>query len=464
MLKKNDIFDAVIEADAGNGSGICRVDDIAVFAGGTTRGDKAKIKIVNVKSSYALAEVLEILEPSENRNDGFCASSAICGGCDFAHIKYERQLEIKKEHVLSCLERIGKISKENFEYFDTLGIKKPFEYRNKMVFPVGYDKKRRIIGGFYKRGTHDIAELKTCAQGPKEASLFLNAVLEYMREENVSCYDEKTHKGLVRRVFVRFGFYSKEAMVVISVNGNKLPKAEKLIEKILSEEQNEFSVKSIILNVNKQKNNLVLGNDNLTLFGRDYIYDSICGINYKISPNSFFQVNPVQTEVLYNKAMEFAELKGDETVIDLYCGIGTISLMAAKYAKSVVGVEIVEQAIKDAKNNAIDNGIKNAEFIAGSAETISFELAKSGKKADVIFIDPPRKGSDEKTLDCIAEMSPEKIVYISCNPATLARDLAYLKTKGYKTKKVQPVDMFPNTGHCEVVCALQRQPRSDINS
>jgi len=455
MLKKNDILEVSVEADSGNGSGICRVDGMAVFISGTTRFDRVKIKIVNVKSSYAVAELLEIIEPSDFREDGFCVSSDVCGGCDFAHIKYDRQLEIKKEHVLSCLERIGKLEKDDFECFDTCGMQTPYRYRNKMVFPLGYDKNKRITGGFYKRGTHDIAELKSCTQGPKEASIFLNAVVQYMKENNVSCYDEKSHKGLIRRVFVRFGFESKEAMVVISANGKKLPKAEKLIEKLVLLNETRFVIKSIILNINEQKNNLVLGDKNITLYGEDYIHDTLCGVNYKISPNSFFQINPVQTEVLYNKAIEFAELNGNETVIDLYCGIGTISLMAAKYAKSVIGVEIVEQAIEDAKNNSRINGIENTEFIAGSAETIASQLAENGKKADVIFIDPPRKGSDEITLDCIARMSPEKIVYISCNPATLARDLAYLKSKGYMTKKVQPVDMFPNTSHVETVVLIQ---------
>ena len=457
MLKKNEILEVTFDSDSGNGAGVCRVDGLAVFVSGATRGDRAEIKIVNVKSSYAVAELKKIIEPSADRAEEFCISSAECGGCDLAHVKYGRQLEIKKEHVLSCLERIGKLKAEEFDFFDTIGMENPCKYRNKMVFPVGYDKKKRIVGGFYKRGTHEIKELKSCAQGPKEASLFFNVVLEHMRENNISCYDEKTHKGLVRRVFVRFGFSSKEAMIVISANGRKLSKAEKLIEKLISMENSGFSVKSIMLNVNKQKNNLVLGEENITLYGNDYISDTLCGVTYKISPNSFFQVNPVQTEILYNKAMEFADLKGNETVIDLYCGIGTISLMAAKYAKSVIGVEIVEQAIKDAEKNAEANGIKNAEFIAGSAETIASQLADSGKKADVIFIDPPRKGSDETTLDCIAKMAPEKIVYVSCNPATLARDLSYLKSKGYETKKVQPVDMFPNTSHVETVALLRKE-------
>jgi len=326
-----------------------------------------------------------------------------------------------------------------------------------MVFPIGFDRKKRTVGGFYKRATHDIIELDSCKQGPEIASLYLNSVLKYMKENSVLPYDEKTHKGLIRRVFVRLGNYSKEAMVVISVNGKKLPKVDNLIDSLLSVNDEKYNLKSVILNINKQKNNLVLGDENITLYGSDYICDTLCGITYKISPNSFYQVNPVQTEVLYNKAIEFAELKGNETVIDLYCGIGTISLLAAKYAEKVIGVEIVEQAIKDAKNNAKNNGIKNAEFIAGSAETIALELSESGQKANVIFIDPPRKGSDEVTLDSIAKMSPEKIVYVSCNPATLARDLAYLKEKGYETKKVQPVDMFPNTSHVECCVLLCRE-------
>lgn len=456
MLKKNDTLEVIIESDSGNGAGICHVDNLAVFVAGTTRGDKAKIRIVNVKSSYAVAELLALIEPSEDRTFDFCITSKFCGGCDLAHVKYERQLEIKKEHVLSCLTRIGKLNPDEFECFNTIGMEEPERYRNKMVFPVGYDKKKRIIGGFYKKASHEIVELKDCRQGPKEASNYLNAVLEYMKDNGVLPYDEKMHKGLIRRVFVRFGNVSKEAMVVISVNGKSLPNKDDLIEKLISVD-GEYSLASIVLNINTQKNNLVLGDENIILYGREYIFDTLCGITYKISPNSFYQVNPIQTEILYKKAMEFAELGGDETVIDLYCGIGTISLMAAKYAKSVIGVEIVEQAIKDAKNNAKENGITNAEFILGSAETIASSLADDGKKADVVFIDPPRKGSDEITLDSIVKMSPEKIVYVSCNPSTLARDLAYLKDKGYITKKVQPVDMFPNTSHVECCLLLCRK-------
>ncbi len=456
MLKKSDILEVTIESDSGNGRGVCHIDGLAVFVNGTTRGDEVKIRIINVKSSYAVAELLSVIKPSKDRNDDYCKSAKMCGGCDLAHVKYNRQLEIKKEHVLSCLTRIGKLSLDDTQCFDTIGMDNPYEYRNKMVFPIGYDKKKHITGGFYKKASHDIVELKSCSQGPKVASKYLNATLQYMKENGVLPYDEKTHKGLIRRVFVRLGHISKEAMVVISANGNSIPNQERLVEKLLSID-GEYSLNSIILNVNKQKNNLVLGNENITLYGREYILDTLCDITYKISPNSFYQINPVQTEILYKRAMEFAQLTGNETVIDLYCGIGTISLMAAKYAGSVIGVEIVEQAIKDAKNNAKENGILNAEFIAGSAETIALSLADSGKKADVVFIDPPRKGSDEITLDSIAKMSPEKIVYVSCNPSTLARDLAYLKGKGYVTKKVQPVDMFPNTSHVECCVLLCRE-------
>lgn len=461
MLKKNDILEVKIESDSGNGSGIFRCDGLCVFVNGTTAGDEVKVRIVNVKSSYAVAELLKVIKPSENRCYGFCKYSEKCGGCDLSYIKYERQLEIKKDHVLSCLERIGKLNLSEIEVFDTIGMANPWEYRNKMVFPVGYNKKGKIVGGFYQRASHEVVELKSCKQGPLVASEYMNKVLEYMKENSVPPYDEKKHRGLIRRVFVRMGFNSKEVMVVISANGRKLPKVDVLKEKLMKAKCGEYSLKSIILNVNKEKNNLVLGDENINIYGRDYIEDTLCGVTYKISANSFYQVNPVQTDVLYNKAMEFADLSGKETVIDLYCGIGTISLMAAKYSKKVIGVEIVEKAIEDAKMNAVENGIENAEFIAGSAETISVDLTKKGVKADVVFIDPPRKGSDEITLDCIVEMNPEKIVYVSCNPSTLARDLRYLEDKGYKVKMVQPVDMFPNTSHVETVVLLSRKIPDD---
>ena len=462
MIDKSKVYKGSVCDLTFDGKGIVKIDSYPVFVENAVLGDEIIFEVTKTNKTYGFGKIKEISLPSPDRCVPKCKDFESCGGCDLSHIRYEKQLEIKKERVLSCLVRLGKLEKDSFEIYDTLGMDEPSEYRNKMVFPIGVNKMKKVVGGFYRRASHEIVELKSCSQGPEIASRYLGAVLEYMRKNNISAYDEKTHKGLIRRVFVRLGKTTKEAMVVISANGNNLPEAEKLIDALLSLHDNSYSLKSVILNINKQKNNLVLGEKNVTLYGEGFIFDTLCGVKFKISPNSFFQVNPYQTEKLYQKAIEFAELSGKETVIDLYCGIGTISLLAAKSAGKVIGVEIVDQAIKDAIENAKENKISNAEFITGSAETISVELSDSGIKADVIFIDPPRKGSDEVTLDCICKMSPEKIVYISCNPATLARDLAYLEMKGYKTIKVQPVDMFPNTNHVETVVLLSQLKPDDV--
>lgn len=456
MLKKNDIYDIAIESDSGSGSGVCRIDNVAVFVEGAVSGDYLRIKIVNVRSSYAKAIIDEILMPSPYRRGPLCNASFLCGGCDFSHVSYDRQLDIKKERVLDCLARIGKVDLSGVEYYDTIGMDEPTGYRNKMVFPLGYDSNGKTIGGFYAKESHDIVELEYCSQGHSIASEYLSAVLRFMKEYNVAPYDESMHRGIVRRLFVRLGKSSGEAMVVISINAPKLPNAEKLCRILTDIKSADYNLVSIIVNVNMKKNNLVLGPDNMNIFGRGYINDTICGISYKISPHSFFQINPIQTEVLYKKALEFASLSGKETVVDLYCGIGTISLTASRLARSVIGIEIVEQSILDARNNAIINGIDNVTFIEGSADSVSQKLLDSGITPEVVILDPPRKGSDELTLNAISRMSPNRIVYISCNPATLARDVLFLSEKGYVLKKVQPVDMFPNTSHVECIILMTK--------
>ena len=456
LIKKNEIYQAEVTATASSGDGICRIDNLAVFVEGACEGDILEIKITNVKSSYANAEILRIITPSGYRKKPECPVFNRCGGCQLMHIDYKKQLELKKQFVFDSLTRLGHLDLSEAEFFDTIGMEKPERYRNKMVFPIGKKADGRLTGGFYAAKSHNIIALSDCLLGDKFASDCLSAVISYMKENNVSAYDEAAHKGLVRRLFVRTGLYSHEAMAVISINGKSLPNEKKLVDKLLNIESGELNLASIIININDSKNNLVLGAQNRTLFGKKSIYDILCGLDFEVSPNSFYQVNPMQTEKLYNTAIDFAELKGSQTVLDLYCGIGTISLCAAKKAARVIGVEIVEQAIKNAEENAKRNGIKNAEFYTGSAEDISQKLLDKGLSPDVIFIDPPRKGSDEVTLNAILNMSPEKIVYVSCNPATLARDLKYLTAGGYALKKIQPVDMFPNTVHVECCVLLCR--------
>ncbi|MBR5156378.1 MAG: 23S rRNA (uracil(1939)-C(5))-methyltransferase RlmD [Clostridia bacterium] len=456
LIKKNEIYQAEVVATASSGDGICRIDNLAVFVENACEGDFLEIKITNVKSSYANAEILCIITPSDYRKEPECPVFNRCGGCQLMHIDYKKQLELKKQFVFDSLTRLGHLDLSEAEFFDTIGMEKPERYRNKMVFPIGKKADGRLTGGFYAAKSHNIIALSDCLLGDKFASDCLSAVISYMKENNVSAYDEAAHKGLVRRLFVRTGLYSHEAMAVISINGKSLPNEKKLVDKLLNIESGELNLASIIININDSKNNLVLGAQNRTLFGKKSIYDILCGLDFEVSPNSFYQVNPMQTEKLYNTAIDFAELKGSQTVLDLYCGIGTISLCAAKKAARVIGVEIVEQAIKNAEENAKRNGIKNAEFYTGSAEDISQKLLDKGLSPDVIFIDPPRKGSDEVTLNAILNMSPEKIVYVSCNPATLARDLKYLTAGGYALKKIQPVDMFPNTVHVECCVLLCR--------
>ena len=451
-VEKNKEYIADITAVSSDGNGICRIDGYAVFVPQTVTGDKIRVLIVKVNSGYGYGKLIEIIEPSPYRCEPVCGAYKRCGGCQMMHINYEHQLEIKKGIVENAMQRIGGF--ENFKLSGIYGADVPYRYRNKMIFPVGEDKSGEIICGFYAQRSHDIMPLDDCLMGGEFNGKILGALKKYMRENNVSAYNEKLHKGLIRRVFTRVSRISKDVMVVVSANGRELPHTDKLISAVRDACD---SVVSIILNINTKRSNNVLGAENITLFGADFIRDTLCGIDFEISPHSFFQINPEMTHKLYNKAIELASLTGNERVMDIYCGIGTISLCAAKKAQFVTGVEIVEAAIKDAKKNAQANGILNAEFYASSAEDIVPKLISKGERPDVVILDPPRKGSDEKTLTAIADAAPEKIVYVSCNPATLARDVKFLCERGYALSEAYGFDMFPNTVHCEVACALQRQ-------
>lgn len=364
-------------------------------------------------------------------------------------LDYQGQLDLKKSIVRDALERIGGISAD----VNIIGMDEPFHYRNKMIFPID----TQGSWGFYRERSHDVIPLEDCLLGNEINKEIMNTVCSFMKEFNISAYDEISHKGTVRRVFIRNS--KKEIMVVISANSSTLKNCEILVSRLC---EISDSIASIILNVNTKRTNLVLGDKNITLWGKDKIKDTLCGLNYEISPHSFFQVNPVQTEKLYNTAIDFAQITENDTVMDIYCGIGTISLTAAKYAKSVIGVEIVPQAIEDAKRNSISNGIENAEFYCAAAEDIVPKLIKDGNTPDVVILDPPRKGSDEKTLSAIISAQPKRIVYVSCNPATLARDLKFLKENGYELNKVTALDMFPHTAHVECVARLCRNEHSSI--
>lgn len=450
MIKKNDKVTLEIVDVTNEGMGVGRHDGLTVFVPFTAKGDVIEALIVKVKSAYAYGKCLNIISSSESRRVPECSAYKKCGGCQLMHINYDAQCEIKRKFVYDALVRLGNQSPDT--EVSLIPALCDMGYRNKMVYPVGADKSGTVVCGFYAPRSHSIIPLNGCMLGMGDDGKIINAVLEYMNENRVKPYDEEAHKGAVRRIFIRRGRFSGETMVVVSSKTSSLPNEKALADKII---QADGSVVSIILNINPERTNLVLGPNNRTVFGKLFISDTLCGCEYEISPNSFFQVNPEQTENLYNKAIEYADISDTDTVMDIYCGIGTISLTAAKKAKKVIGVEIVDRAIADAKKNAKANGITNAEFYAGSAEKIVPQLIQGGEKPDIVIIDPPRKGSDEITLNTIISANPKRIVYVSCNPATLARDIKILNQGGYKLDKVTAVDMFPNTVHVEAVALLQ---------
>ena len=459
FMNKNDIIKLNIEKTSFDGRGIGYIDGKICFVANTLEGETVEAKIYTNHKSYITAVATKIIHPSPMRAYDYCIHSDNCGGCPLSHISYAQQLKIKREHVVDTLARIGGIKDADSIVSDTLGMANPQCYRNKMVFPIGA-KGSKAIGGFYAPRSHDIIELSNCRVGESCATKALSVVLDFMNEFSIPAYDEKTHSGAIRRVFVRTGYNSRQLMIVISSNEEKIKNLDKLSDRLCNTDFGSYSLKSIILNINKNKNNLVLGNKNITLWGSDTISDSIFGLKFSISPHSFFQVNPAQTEVLYKKAIELAKIDNTQTVLDIYCGIGTISLCVAKTAKQVIGVEIVDSAIKDAKENAKNNGLSNTEFFCGAAESVVPKLIKNGINPQVVIIDPPRKGSDEKTLSAIIAANPERIVYVSCNPSTLARDARFLEENGYKLQTATPVDMFPNSEHIETV-ALFSQLKPD---
>lgn len=448
-FKKNDVVTVVIEDMGTDGEGIGKVDGFTLFIKDALIGDVVEAKLMKVKKNYGYARLMNIITPSPDRVEPKCPVCRQCGGCQIQALDYQAQLKFKERKVRGNLERIGGFTDILLE--PIIGMENPYHYRNKAQFPVGTDKNGEIVTGFYAGRTHDIIPNTRCYLGAEVNEEILHVVLGYMKKYNISAYNEATGKGLVRHVLIRTGFTSGEIMVCIVVNGRNLPRAEKLVDELIKIE----GMASITLNVNEKRTNVILGEEVRLLWGTTYIQDNIGDITYRISPLSFYQVNPVQTRKLYETALEYADLKGEETVWDLYCGIGTISLFLAQKAKQVYGVEIVPQAIEDARENAELNGIDNAKFYVGKAEEVLPELyEKEGIYADVIVVDPPRKGCDEKCLETIVKMQPERVVYVSCDSATLARDLRYLCEWGYEVKRGRACDMFPMTTHVETVVKL----------
>lgn len=462
-MNKNDIVTVEITDIGVSGEGIGHVDGYTLFIKDAVIGDVVEAKVMKAKKNYGYARLMKVITPSEYRVEPKCAFARRCGGCQIQEMSYDRQLVFKNQKIRGNLERIGGFTKDQIDTVmqPVVGMEHPFGYRNKAQFPFGTDKEGNPITGFYAGRTHDIIANTDCALGVEQNKEILEIILQYMRENKIKSYDEKTGKGLIRHALIRYGFKTKEIMVCLVVNGKKLPKAERLIEKLIQIE----GMTSITISPNTRRDNVIMGDSYEILWGQGYITDYIGNVKYQISPLSFYQVNPVQTEKLYGLALEYADLKGDETVWDLYCGIGTISLFLAQKAKQVYGVEIVPQAIDDAKENAKINAIDNAEFFVGKAEEVlpeyyaEYEREHNGETAhaDVIVVDPPRKGCDETLLETIVKMQPEKVVYVSCDSATLARDLKYLCANGYEIKMCRGVDQFPQSVHVETVVLLSHK-------
>ena len=467
-MQKNDLVTVAIEDIGVGGEGIGKVDGYTLFIKDAIIGDVVEAKIVKAKKNYGYARLMNIVTPSENRVEKpACPMARRCGGCQIQEMKYGAQLAFKEGKVRGNLERIGEVPTELLDKVmqPIVGMEEPFHYRNKAQFPIGTDKEGHIITGFYAGRTHSIIPNTDCALGVAVNQKILEIILHFMENNHISAYDEEKHKGLVRHVLIRYGFKTDEIMVCLVINGEKLPHAEKLVDKLCKIP----GMTSITISVNKAKTNVIMGNEIKLLWGQTYITDYIGNVKYQISPLSFYQVNPVQTEKLYGLALDYADLNGNETVWDLYCGIGTISLFLAQNAKQVYGVEIVPQAIDDARNNAKINDITNAEFYVGKAEEVlpeyyrEYQESHGGETAhaDVIVVDPPRKGCEESLLQTIVDMQPEKVVYVSCDSATLARDVKFLRESGYELKKITPVDQFPNTVHVETVVLLSQQKPDD---
>ena len=479
---KNDCVELTIEDIGVSGEGIGKVDGYTLFVKDTVIGDVVRVKIMKAKKNYGYARLMDIIKPSKDRVEPACPIARQCGGCQIQAMNYNAQLKYKQKLVKDNLLRISGLTEgADYEMCEILGMDTPFRYRNKAQYPVGEDKDGNIVMGFYAGHTHSIIACPDddCMLGHGDNAFILNAVKEWMKEYRVRAYNENIHKGTVRHVLIRTGYHTDEVMVCL-VTKKMLRKeaADGLVKAI---QKLKLNVASLVVNINKEDTNVILGKECITLYGRPYIEDYIGDIKFQISPLSFYQVNPKQTEVLYNKALEFAGLKGNESVWDMYCGIGTISLFLAKKAGKVYGVEIVPQAIEDAKNNAKINNIDNAEFFVGKAEEVvpAFYKKQTGVQSDndstdskeydmtrpdVVVVDPPRKGCDKKLLDTIVSMTPDRIVYVSCDSATLARDLKLLVEYGYKVEKVQPVDQFGNTVHVETVVLLShKKPDGHIN-
>ena len=446
-IQKNQEYIVEIVDNGFEGEGIAKIDNFTIFIPGAIKGEKVKILIVKVLSSHAFGKILEIIKKSEYRQDVDCSTYKRCGGCNLRHVKYKETLKMKQNAVQSL---VNKTLKNKIQVQATIGMENPFHYRNKAQYPIGINKEGQPIIGVFANRTHEVIPIEKCyIQNPKTEEI-AKFILNFIKEHNISIYNESTRQGLFRHIVIKIGIKTNEIMCILVINGKTIPKEKELIEEILKKFSN---VKTIVKNINTKNTNVILGKENINIYGNGYIQDILGEYTFKISPLSFYQVNPIQAEKLYELGVKMAQITKNDIVFDLYCGIGTISIFMAKYAKKVYGVEIVEEAVKDAKENAKINNVTNTEFYAGDVEKVLDDLInQKGIIPDIVMFDPPRKGLDKTSISNILKIKPKKVVYISCNPATLIRDLADFE-EYYDVNTIIPVDMFPYTSHVEV-CAL----------
>ena len=449
MLNKNEIYETVVTDYTSEGQGVAHIEGCAVFIPNAIAGETVRVRIEKAQKTWAAGKIVEILEKSPHRINRECPVAKLCGGCDFWHMDYEEETRLKAERVRNCLNRLGG---ENLTELPILAAPSCYGYRNKAQYPVS-QKKGRAYAGFFRAGTHDVVENKRCLILPEETDAVRDAVMDYVNQYRVTIYDETVHKGLLRHIYVRRGVVSGQVLVCLVCNGGELPRVEELLKRL----QKIPGFATLVLSVNTRKGNAVLGDTFITLHGPGYIEDTLCGLTFRLSPRSFYQVNHHQAQRLYEAAIAQAEITKQDLVLDLYCGVGTITLAMAGAAGKVIGVEVIPQAVEDAKDNARRNGIENAEFFCADAGQAALELEKQGIHPDVVVVDPPRKGLNGDTIEALHRMAPRRIVYVSCDPATLARDVALLKERGYVLKNAVAVDLFPRCSHVETVVLLSRE-------
>lgn len=447
-IQKNQEYIVEIIDNGYEGEGIAKIDNFTIFIPGAIKGEKIKILIVKVLSSHAFGKILEIINESETRQMADCTTYKRCGGCNLRHVKYEETLEMKQNAVQSL---VNKTLKSKVQVQETVGMEKPFHYRNKAQYPLGINKNGEPVIGVFANRTHEVIPMEKCLIQNPQSEDIAKYILEFIKQNNISIYNEQTRKGLFRHIVIKVGIKTNQIMCVLVINGKVIPKESQLINELTAKFP---QIKTIVKNINMKNTNVILGQENINIYGDGYIEDKLGEYTFKISPLSFYQVNPVQAEKLYNLGVEMARISKEDTVFDLYCGIGTISLFMAKFAKKVYGIEIVKEAVDAANENALINGVDNTEFYAGDVEVVLDDLINNkGVKADIVMFDPPRKGLDKNSINNILKIKPKKIVYISCNPATLVRDLASFEEQ-YDIKTIIPVDLFPWTSHVECVTVL----------